>query len=129
MTDNDIYQNCKTRENSQWTLKTQITVQHNNAVLLECLYLSHASGKEVSVLRRQAIMSHSRTATWGLLIISRLWEPETTAQPKQPQTQTPRQGQIPGPRHTGDHSCLRTSDMFSARKLTTNKEKSLLCGK
>lgn len=34
-----------------------------------------------------------------------------------PNTQTPHQGQIPGPKHTGDRFSFRTSDMLSARKL------------
>lgn len=96
--------------------------------LSACIPASHLVKRSLAV-KRQAIMSHSRTATWGLLIIGRLWEQETTAQLEQPRTQTPRQGQVPGPEHTGDRSCLRTSDMFSVRKVTTNKKESLPHGK
>lgn len=65
----------------------------NIPVSILALYLL----KRSFVVSRQTIMWHSRKTTWGLLIISQLWEPETTAQAKQPPTQISHQGHSPRP--------------------------------
>ena len=113
-----------------WASKTHITVQPTTVQF--CLsatvstYPSPASGKEVFSSEE----TDHHVAQQDSHLGAAHHQPAVGARDHS-STQTPRQGQIPGPEHTGDHSCLRTSDMFSGKKkkLTTNKKKSLPRGK